>query len=219
MLWIGLVVGSALGLVVFLVVKLSIWVGNRLPAPRNTGMNTLPRRAVPSEAIAPHTQRRDAATQLVDNIKEELGEFRTDVAWSITNSALWDVAVPASKRFFTSLTVWEDHRGGWTVDETVAAAAELKVLWRAALDSATRLGVSHLAPGDRPKADTAIKLVRKADSTASDAERHQLMAKAAEVLSGIMSITIPRETMRAITRGANPPELGDPPPNSGPSGQ
>jgi len=147
----------------------------------------------------------------------ELGELRTDVVWTITNSALWDVAVPSSKRFFTSLTVWDDNRDGWTVDETVAAAAELKVLWRAALDSATRLGINHLSVSDQPKADTAIKLVRKADSTTSNAERHQLMSKAAEVLSGIMSITIPRETMRAIELGAKPPELEDPPRDPGPA--
>ena len=226
MLWIGLAVGSIIGLVVFLVIKFSTWLGNRLSAPRIGEFAAPPRRAVPSDAshlrtefsgeVAPWSQRRDSAILIVDGIKQELGERRLDVVWTITNSALWDVAVPSSKRFFTSLTVWDDHRRGWTVDETVAAAAELKVLWRAALDSATRLGVNHLSVDDRPKADTAIKLVRKADSTASDAERHQLMAKAAEVLSGIMSITIPRETMREIERGDSPPELEDPPPLSRP---
>ncbi len=216
MLWIGLAVGSVLGLVVFLVIKLSSWVGHRLPRPRDGEPNALPRRAESSQDIATYSQRRDAAIQLVDDIKQELGELRIDVVWTITNSALWDVAVPSSTRFFTSLTVWEDHRGGWTVDETVAAAAELKVLWRAALDTATRLGINHLSVHDRPRADTAIKLVRKAGSTVSDAERHQLMTKAAAVLSGIMSITIPRETMRAIERGATPSELEDPAPDSYP---
>ncbi len=218
MLWIGLAVGSVIGLVVWLVIKLSTWMGDRLSAPREGGEGVLPRRAEFSEEVAPWSQRRDAAIQIVDDIKQQLGELRIDVVWTITNSALWDVAVPSSKRFFTSLTVWDDHRDGWTVDETVAAAAELKVLWRAALDSATRLGINHLSVDDRPKADTAIKLVRKAGSTTSDAERHQLMAKAAEVLSGIMSITVPRETMRAIERGDSPPELEDPPSTSHPEG-
>ena len=217
MLWIGLAVGSVIGIAVFLVIKLSSWVGHRLSLPGDGGPNALPRRAVPLNDVASYSQRRDAAVQLVDDILQELGELRTDVVWTITNSALWDVAVPSSKRFFTSLTVWDDNRDGWTVDETVAAAAELKVLWRAALDSATRLGINHLSVSDQPKADTAIKLVRKADSTTSNAERHQLMSKAAEVLSGIMSITIPRETMRAIELGANLPELEDPPRDPGPA--
>lgn len=226
MLWIGLAVGSIVGLAVWLIIRLATWVGDRISASGGEQDGIPPRRAASSlyyapparadsaEEVAPWAQRRDAAIRIVDDIKQELGERRIDVVWTITNSALWDVAVPSSKRFFTSLTVWDDHRDGWTVDETVAAAAELKVLWRAALSSATRLGVNHLSEDDRPKADTAIKLVRKADSTASEAERHQLMSKAAEVLSGIMSITIPRETMRAIESGESPPELEDPPPDS-----
>lgn len=217
MLWIGLAVGSVIGIAVFLVIKLTSWVGQRLDGSRNGERTALPRRSVLENDVASYSRRRDAAVQLVDDILQELGELRTDVVWSITNSALWDVAVPSSKRFFTSLTVWVDNRDGWTVDETVAAAAELKVLWRAALDSATRLGINHLSISDQPKADTAIKLVRKADSTTSDSERHQLMSKAAKVLSGIMSITIPRETMREIELGAKPPELEDPPRDPGPA--
>ncbi len=211
MLWIGLAVGTVIGLVVFLVIKLSTWVGDRLPAPRNEPTNALAAPRFSPDDVASYSRRRDAAILVVDGIKQQLGELRTDVEWTISNSALWDVAVPASKRFFTSLTIWDDHRAGWTVEETVAAAAELKVLWRAALDSATRLGIDHLAAEDRHRADTAIKLVRKADSTTSEAERHQLMAKAAEVLSGIMSITLPRETMRELERGSTPQELSDDP--------
>ena len=150
---------------------------------------------------------RAAALRVVDDIMQEMGALRTNVVWTITNSALWDVAVPSSKSFFTALTVWDDHHAIWSDHEVVRAAAELKVLWKAGCDTAMRLGISHLSVGDRPRADTAIKLVRKAESTDSDAERHQLMAKAAEVLSGIMSIAVPRETMREITRGATPPAL------------
>lgn len=215
MLWIGLAVGGVIGIAVFLVIKLTSWTGRRLSASRDGERSALPNRPESSYDVASYSSRRDAAIHLVDSIKQELGELRTDVVWTITNSALWDVAVPSSKRFFTSLTVWDDHRDGWTVDETVAAAAELKVLWRAALGSATRLGIDHLSVTDRPKADIAIKLVRRAGSTTSDAERHQLMAKAAEVLSGVMSITIDRETMRAI-EGETLPELEDPPETSDP---
>ncbi len=212
MLWIGLAVGGVLGLVVFLVIKLSRWVGDRIPVRGGpAATNALTDHRVEWGEGARFQRRRDAALRVVEDIKQELGELRIDVIWTITNSALWDVAVPSTKRFFTALTVWNDHHDNWTVDEMVASAAELRVLWRSALDTATRLGVSHLPMGDRPSADTAIKLVRKAISTTSDAERHQLMAKAAEVLSGIMSITIPQETMRELERGHNPPELEDPP--------
>ena len=137
--------------------------------------------------------------------------MRTDVEWTIENSALWDISVPSSKAFFTALTVWDDHKGDWSIDERVAAAAELKVLWRSAVDTATRLGLDHLSAPDRSRAATAIKLVRKAASTSSDAERHELMAKAAALLSSIMSITIPGETMKVLHGSASRAELDTPP--------
>lgn len=151
------------------------------------------------------------ANMQVDAIKLEMGRLRTDIVWTIENSALWDISVSASKAFFTALTIWDDHRSGWSIDERVSAAAELKVLWKGAVDNATRLGIDHLAAEDRPKAATAIKLVRKAESTSSDAERHQLMAKAAAILSSVMSITIPRETMRVIQARTSAAELDHPP--------
>ncbi len=153
--------------------------------------------------------RYSTANMTVDVIKLEMGRLRADVIWTIENSALWDISVPTSRAFFTALTVWDDHRSGWSIDERVRASAELKVLWKAAVDTATRLGIDHLSADDRPKAATAIKLVRKADSTTSEAERHQLMTKAADVLSGIMSITLPRETLRELEHKRKPPEIGD----------
>lgn len=212
MLWIALAVGSVLGASVFLVIKAFSWSTqylsrrqDRVEPGRSSGRAVLPGPTASEEA------RRAAALRTVDDIKQDMGELRTNVLWSITNSALWDVAVPASRSFFTALTVWDDQRVNWRVAEVEHAAGELKVLWTAAVDTATRLGVNHLSAGDRPRADTALKLVRKAASTTSDAERHQLMAKAAEVLSGIMSITIPRETMREIEKGAARPELRESP--------
>lgn len=151
------------------------------------------------------------ANMQVDAIKLEMGRLRTDVVWTIENSALWDISVPTSKAFFTALTVWDDHRSGWSINERVRASAELKVLWNAAVDTATRLGIDHLSVSDRPKAATAIKLVRKAASTSSDSERHQLMAKAAAILSSVMSITIPRETMRVLQARTSRAELDNPP--------
>lgn len=211
MLWIVLAVGSVLGIGVFLVIKLVTW--STTPSSRQREQletSSTAQRAVTTDRYAPHAARRDAALSAVDDIKQEIGELRINVLWTITNSALWDMAVPESRSFFTALTVWDDHHTSWRSDDVVKAAGELKVLWKAAIDAATRLGINHLSAGDRPKADTAIKLVRKAASTPSEAERHQLMAKAAEVLSGIMSIAIPRETMREIKRGAAHPELTDP---------
>lgn len=151
------------------------------------------------------------ANMRVDAIKLEMGRLRTDIVWTIENSALWDISVPTSKAFFTSLAVWDDHRSEWSIDERVTASAELKVLWQAAVDTATRLGIDHLLVDDRPKAATAIKLVRKAASTSSDAERHQLMSKAAAILSSIMSVTIPRETMKVLEAGTSRAELDNPP--------
>lgn len=216
MLWIALAVGSVLGVGVFLAIKAFSWSTEYLRSRHGRlGHGNAVHRPVLPEMATPEEARRAAALRSVDDIKQDMGELRTDVLWSITNSALWDVAVPASRNFFTALTVWDDQRANWPVAEVVHAAAELKVLWKAAIDTATRLGINHLPSGDRARAGTALKLVRKAASTTSDAERHQLMTKAAEVLSGIVSITIPRETMREIERGATQRELTDredPPP-------
>ncbi len=210
MLWIALAIGAVLGLGVFLAITLFRWMSDGVERRRNRieEAGSSPRGALPDHG-ASEANSRAAALRVVDDVKQEMGLLRTDVVWTITNSALWDMSVPASRSFFTALTVWEDHLRNWDVEEVVNAAAELKVLWRAAMETATRLGINHLAEGDRPRADTAIKLVRKAASTGSDAERHQLMTKAAEVLSGIVSITIPQETMRELERGATRPALPD----------
>lgn len=220
MLWISLAVGAVLGLVVYLTIRFLRWSsdslsrrGTRMALPSTQGGVT------PDKSVL-HGTHRAAALRVVDDIRLEMGALRTDVVWTISNSALWDMAVPESRSFFTALTVWEDHHAGWRTHEVVDAAAELKVLWKAATDTATRLGINHLSAGDRPRADTAIKLVRKAASTNSDAERHQLMVKAAEVLSGIISIAIPRETMREIEQGGLPPALPgaqDDPPSAPPT--
>ena len=210
MLWIALAIGAVLGVGVFLAITLIRWFSDsierrrkRLEDARGSLRGTLP------EHDASEARRHAGALRVVEDIKQEMGELRIDVVWTITNSALWDMAVPASRSFFTALTVWEDHLRTRDVEEVVNAAAELKVLWKAATDTATRLGIGHLAEGDRSRADTAIKLVRKAASTGSDAERHQLMTKAAEVLSGIVSITIPQETVRELERGPTRPALPD----------
>ncbi len=210
MLWIALAIGAVLGIGVFLVITLFRWMSDSVERRRKRieEAGSYPRGALPDHG-ASETSRRAAALRAVDDVRQEMGLLRTDVVWTITNSALWDMAVPASRSFFTALMVWEDQLRNWDVEEVVNAAGELKVLWKAAIETATRLGINHLAEGDRRRADTAIKLVRKAASTGSEAERHQLMTKAAEVLSGIVSITLPQETMRELDREATRPALPD----------
>ena len=168
-------------------------------------------RSIDPSSIEQQRAQYSTASMVVDAIKLEMGRLRSDIVWTIENSALWDVSVPTSKAFFTALSVWDDYKSGWSVDETVTASAELKVLWKAAVDTAIRLGIDHLSATDRSKAATAIKLVRKAASTSSDAERHQLMSKAAEILSSVITITIPRETMKILESGGPHPELGEHP--------
>lgn len=204
-------------LVIALIVTLALVVIPRIVRSAAADERYLLERDSPAR-IAPDTHEVDrqrarftTANMQVDAIKLEMGRLRSDIVWTIENSALWDISVPTSKAFFTALSVWDDHRSSWSIDERVSASAELKVLWNAAVDTATRLGIDHLSVDDRPKAATAIKLVRKAASTSSDSERHQLMAKAAEILSSIMSITIPRETMKVLQSGTSRPELDNPP--------
>lgn len=207
MLWIALAVGSVLGVAVYVAIQGFRWSTAWLA--RLQEQRELERRRAVTPGSSEHTQRH-AAQRVVDDIKQHMGALRTDVVWSITNSALWDMTVPASRHFFTALTVWDDQHATWQTDELVQASAEVKVLWGAAVDTATRLGIDHLPTTDRPRANTALKLVRKAGSTTSDAERQQLMAKAAEVLSGIISITIPKETLLEIQQRAQRRELTDP---------
>ncbi len=208
MVWIALAVGAVLGLTAYLTIRFLRWSSDHLTRRRAPALpGPAGRSSAMLDEVSANTMHRVAALRAVDDLKQEMGALRTDVVWTITNSALWDVDVPASRTFFTALTVWDDHHATWRDNETVGAAAELKVLWKAAKDTAIRLGINHLSAGDRPKADTAIKLVRKAASTDSDAERYQLMAKAAQVLSGIMSITIPEETLRVIEQEDPPPAL------------
>lgn len=88
-----------------------------------------PRLTVDSYDVERQRARFSTANMVVDAIKLEMGRLRTDVVWTIENSALWDVSVPTSKAFFTALTVWDDHRSEWSIDERVTASAELKVLW------------------------------------------------------------------------------------------
>ena len=132
-----------------------------------------------------------AAAKLVADVKEQYGTLLADICYRIENPALFDPADDAAKRLATALIRWDDGQGRLDPSELSTAAAEVRVAFDAARAHAEAVGMAYLPEEARPKAETALKAARLAQSTKVPAERSAALRQVSAILDGLALYYLP----------------------------
>jgi hypothetical protein len=132
-----------------------------------------------------------AAAALVARVKEEYGALLSDICYRIENPALFDPADAAAKRLARALIRWDDNQGRLDPSELSVAAAEVRVAFDAARTHAETVGMAYLPEAARPKAETALKAARLAQSTKAPAERAAALRQVSAILDGLALYYLP----------------------------
>ncbi|MDO5677692.1 MAG: hypothetical protein Q4G35_09340 [Propionibacteriaceae bacterium] len=145
----------------------------------------------------PHAE---AATALVNGVKEEYGALLSDLVYRIENPALFDPAFPAARAFTAALISWDTGVTTLTGQELGTLAAEVRVKFEAARAEAEAAGMGYLPVEAREPAGRALKAVRLAASTDSAGERKAALTQVIEILSdlAIYYLPNPREAQEMI---------------------
>ena len=148
-------------------------------------------RAYPLDRVLDGTPAAQAAAALVARVKEEYGALLSDICYRIENPALFDPADAAAKRLARALIRWDDNQGRLDPSELSVAAAEVRVAFDAARAHAETVGMAYLPEAARPKAETALKAARLAQSTKAPAERAAALRQVSAILDGLALYYLP----------------------------
>lgn len=147
------------------------------------------------------------ASAIIDGIRDQLGQYRTDPIFLTEYPALFDIEIPQTAQFFAALTDWEDGC------QTEESAKRVKELFDAAVIEAKAQGIDYLNTDRRILARRAQLLTTKATSTPSASEKEALMAKVAKILADLNLAFLAHNDITAITT-TNHPAI-----NPGPGGR
>lgn len=140
----------------------------------------------------------DEAAAIIDGIRDQLGQYRTDPIFLTEYPALFDVKIPQTAQFFAALTDWEDGH------QTEELAKRVKELFDAAVVEAKAQGIDYLNTDRRILARRAQLLTAKAASTPSASEKEALMAKVAKILADLNIAFLAHNDITAITTTNHP---------------
>lgn len=137
---------------------------------------------------------------VVGNVKDKIGALRSDISWVIENPSFFDSYSSISAELFEKLSEWDDLglKSGVTDKDRAELAKTIDTLFSESKLAAEKIGMDHLHGETKARAMRASKLVRKAESTNAEDERNSLMAKAAELLAGIMDTILPKQSVEAL---------------------
>lgn len=144
------------------------------------------KRSLPALSMADSSHR-------VDRVKQEYGRLLSSIEYRITNSALFDPAVDATREFTTALIQWEDA-ALLSSAERAELAARVEVTFDVARANAETLGLDHLPATARADAGRAVKAARVAADAPRDGERAAALRAVASILSGLALYYLPNPT-------------------------
>ncbi|NLE99256.1 MAG: hypothetical protein GX596_14905 [Propionibacterium sp.] len=150
-----------------------------------------------------------AGTQIIDAVKAEYGALLSDVVYRVERSALFDPAVPTTRRFTELMVRWDNDRSRLRADEQQNLAADVRVAFDTARAHAEQLGIDHLPESSRAQAAVAAKALRlAADEAATKAERRAAEKSAGEILESLRLYYLPRlDEVAALLGGRTPKAL------------
>ncbi|RRD03371.1 hypothetical protein EII34_14360 [Arachnia propionica] len=132
----------------------------------------LPAGAVPSPTV------------LVERVQQQYAELRTDLVYRLENPALFDPAVPTTAAFETALVDFADA-------PSLETAARVEVRFRTARQYAEKLGMRHVAPGQRTEVSRAVKIARLAADASSTGERRAALQQLQRILEPLALYYLP----------------------------
>ncbi|MFD3422645.1 hypothetical protein [Streptomyces decoyicus] len=149
------------------------------------------------EARAAEAARWDGLHADHDAVRDAYGAYRMDVLTFLDRPALDDAAVPQTAAFLQAMYRADDARRGEDLAAYRSAVGDLRVAWKAADAHARRVGTS----AHRRENRHAIKRARKAlcraqDSAGGPHEQRLAMAKARDLLDGI--VDLPQEAVMEL---------------------
>lgn len=157
----------------------------------------------------------DEAIKIIDDVRDQLGRYRTDLFFLTEYPALFDIEVSETAEFFTALAGWEDNQtdGSLKPAGNLREARRVKKLFNEAIIEAKARGIDYLNTDRRILARRAQLLTAKAASTPSASEKEALMAKVAKILADLNIAFLAHKDITAITT-TNHPAI-----NPGPGGR
>lgn len=135
---------------------------------------------------------------VVKQIKLEIGELRSNICWVIDNPAFFDNNSPVSSDMFLKLAEWDDNYATWDFQKKSEASVIIQEMFETAKQGAIELGFDYLHGNTRKNMEKASNLARKALSTTHVAEQASIMEKVAEILAGVLGVSIPNRTVKAV---------------------
>ncbi|MGA4668666.1 hypothetical protein ACPCG0_02515 [Propionibacteriaceae bacterium Y1923] len=164
------------------------------------GLNGPPRDELPAprhalESAQSVLLRRNSAIRSFNQISEQYGALRSDIADYINHYALFDAAVPATAAFDTAyFRLANADMAGMDVSILEAWVADLRATWQRALSHAQRVGAAAL--GDPKQGARAAKLAARAKSV-SGAEFDSTM-QALRAILDVLGVVLPRQATQRL---------------------
>ena len=155
----------------------------------------------PTEAVAllPAADAdRDTAFGRVGEVREQYGQLRSDIAYRIENSALFDTQVPLTQRFEANLARWESLSESLDAVALGQLAAQVRVSFDAARANAETLGLAHLPATARDDARRAAGAARIAAAAATPGERAAAQEQLIAILSSLGLAWLPDPARGAL---------------------
>lgn len=136
-------------------------------------------------------RRRGELTARADELLEEFGQLRYDIAYRIENSALFDSAVPTTAAFNVATVKYQDGAGTLDLDELAELTRELEISYSVARDHAETVGLAHLPSTARADGRRAAKAARLAADAGTDSERDAALDQVVRILRSLALYYLP----------------------------
>ncbi|RRD03367.1 hypothetical protein EII34_14335 [Arachnia propionica] len=136
----------------------------------------------------------DVATAIrqVDEVKETYGRLLSDLAYRISNPALFDAASPETEALTLALFDWDTTFNHLDDPARVRLASRIVASFRQARDHAERVGMDHLPDDCRGQAEKALKAAQLAgDPNATPGEREVALRTAVKILDQVALYYLP----------------------------
>ena len=156
---------------------------------------------LPPSAVDPEAETL-TPTDRVTLVREAYGKLRTDIAYRIENSALFDGAAPATQRFEIALIAWDPES-----PDAADLATEVEESFDAAREAAEAEGFAHLPDTARDTARRAHGATTMAMAATNPAERLAAATKAADLLRSLALYYLPSVDPAAPQLLAAPKEI------------
>lgn len=152
-----------------------------------------------------NTARREAIRARAATVIDDHAARRSDVAYRIENSALFDASVPTTHALEVAMVRWEAEAGSASLEELDDLASELEIAYAVARDHAETVGFGHLPGAKEADARRAAKAARLAASATSEGERLAAQQQVVRILESLALHYLPTAEAKrlALPRGSH----------------